>query len=92
MHGHAGEHRLTRRHTENEDEEFWLPESKNAASPQGRLTSALPSRLEAKSAFLGLFYCSFLYIFTSHKISWLKLAFSYQTLSILKIMPHSCPS
>jgi hypothetical protein len=49
-------------------------------------------RAEAKSAFLDLFYSSFLYTFPSGKIYWLKLAFSYQTLSVLKFMPQSCPS
>jgi hypothetical protein len=39
-HGHVCEHRLTSRHTD-KDEEFWLPDCKNAAGPQGWLTSAL---------------------------------------------------
>jgi hypothetical protein len=49
-------------------------------------------KAEAKSAFLDLFYSSFLYTFPNDKIYWLKLAFCHQTLSVLKIMPEFCPS
>jgi hypothetical protein len=76
--------------------EFWLPDCKNAASPQGWLTSALYLHSFEKLKPSQPSWTCFIPLFCTHfqmiKSTGWNLLSRHQTLSVLKIMPEFCPS